>query len=702
MNNEKWFQLVQHYQEQIPSNVHKYIIQTYADGQESLRRHHASVWETSSRTEIFLMVFSILLWCVMMFLVSLGYIVARTRYRSSKRSNSSQLSASQVPGVSIIRPLKGVDVNLLENLASSFRQDYPKFEIIFSVASENDPAVKVVKKLMKKFPNADVNLIIGQREVGVNPKINNLIRAYESVKYDIIWILDSNVYVDPGCLGRSVDKLIQPGVGLVHHLPFAIRPETFGSELEMMFMDTVHAKMYLAINAIGPDSCVVGKSNLYRKSDLESVGGLAQFGKYMAEDNLIARALWRKGFKHEMTSDLAYQPLGSMATADYFLRRSRWTRIRKYTVTAATVVEPFTESILCGLCASFGFNLLWNIHPLNFLAFHLILWFWLDLKLFQSLNKTTLNMESLRGFIMAWAMREITALPLYIYSVLGNNVDWRDGTFRLMRDSTVERIPSPHQHRSTGSLSLPSLARNIAAITNYNTTHSTSNIQRNAFYQRQFVVSILTSIILVIDIIMDILFSSNRNGNPVENLEADELRDSGKEKVRKRRSGRKSIGDAESDPMMDIDSSDELHISNQDDPIIQAAGQYLKNTLSRTSQCFEELYHEESDETNDSDIDNNNLKSNEEALSATSRNNCPSPSTGDKEVITDTRRPSILNEIYRSVSIGLSMHLQNEKNIIEGQKLRRRQSVSVSSSSNTSKISERSRKNGRSMSLDNI
>lgn len=351
--------------------------------------------------------------------------------------------------------------------------------------------------------------------MGVNPKINNLIQAYETAKYDIIWILDSNIHVDPGCLGRSVDKLIQPGVGLIHHLPFAVRPDTFGSELEMMFMDTVHAKMYLAINALGPDSCVVGKSNLYRKSDVESVGGLAQFGKFMAEDNLIARALWNKGLKHEMTSDLAYQPLGSMATADYFLRRSRWTRIRKYTVVTATIIEPFTESILCGLFASYGFNLLWNIHPLNFLAFHLIFWFWMDLKLFQTLSKRRLNIENLRGFIMAWAVREITALPLYIYSVSGNTVDWRDGTFRLMRDSTVEKIssqqpPQHGQHKSTGSISLPSFARNIAAITNYNTTHSTSNSQRNAFYQQQFIVSILTSIILVIDIIMDILFSSTR------------------------------------------------------------------------------------------------------------------------------------------------------------------------------------------------
>ena len=122
---------------------------------------------------------------------------------------------------------------------------------------------------------------------------------------------------------------------------------------------------------------------------------------------------WRKGYKHEMSSDLAYQPLGSMTTTDYFIRRSRWSRIRKYTITATTVVELLTESVICGLCASYEFNLLWNIHPLNFLACYLITWFMIDLKLFQILSKKKVDMENLRSFIMAWALREITIIHLF-------------------------------------------------------------------------------------------------------------------------------------------------------------------------------------------------------------------------------------------------------------------------------------------------
>jgi cellulose synthase/poly-beta-1,6-N-acetylglucosamine synthase-like glycosyltransferase len=51
---------------------------------------------------------------------------------------------------------------MYENLASSFCQEYPRFEIIFSVAQSSDPAIDVVLDLMKKYPHVDARLMIGK------------------------------------------------------------------------------------------------------------------------------------------------------------------------------------------------------------------------------------------------------------------------------------------------------------------------------------------------------------------------------------------------------------------------------------------------------------------------------------------------------------------------------------------------------------
>ncbi|KAF9187842.1 hypothetical protein BGZ51_001015 [Haplosporangium sp. Z 767] len=518
--------------------LNSYAESTWANAAAPLQPM-TTVWERHSKLQLFCMVISIVLWIFSLTAAFVAITISRSRYAGHKRSLSSRMPKDKIPGVSIIRPLRGIDSNMYENLASSFQQDYPLFEIIFSVAQKNDPAIAVVKDLMKKFPKVDARLIIGEKNVGINPKINNMIQSYETAKYDIVWVCDSNVYVDPGCMGRSVDKMMKPGVGLVHHLPFGVRPQTLGSELELMFLDSLHAKMYLFINWTGLASCVVGKSNLYRRSDLDKVGGMRAFGKYMAEDNLVATAIFNMGYKHEMTSDLAYQSLGSMSPSDYFLRRARWTRIRKYTVTAATVVEPFIEMIGCGLVASYGFNLLWNIHALNFLAFHVVIWFLADLSMYQALSGE--KMDNLRGFLMAWSLRELAALPLYAYAVLGSTVDWRDQTFLLLRDGTVQAIApsvsvkaaskpsssvssssSSGSSSSSSSTSVGSAPPSPTTAAFWSTTvPQSTRASLKKFFRHPAVISIVRSTLAVIHFAVDILIKSQRNGNQ-DNLMEDE------------------------------------------------------------------------------------------------------------------------------------------------------------------------------------
>ena len=54
----------------------------------------------------------------------------------------------------------------------------------------------VVNSLMEKYPNTDkvaFRLLIGGAVVGVNPKINNMNKAYEVAKYDFVLISDSGI-----------------------------------------------------------------------------------------------------------------------------------------------------------------------------------------------------------------------------------------------------------------------------------------------------------------------------------------------------------------------------------------------------------------------------------------------------------------------------------------------------------------------------
>ncbi|THH10155.1 hypothetical protein EW145_g1517 [Phellinidium pouzarii] len=409
-------------------------------------------------------------YCFLWLLSILGCLTGRKNYRLRPRSPLASSSVANAPGVSVLRPLKGLDTNLFENLESTFTQEYPNFEILLSVADADDQSLTVVRSLLEKYPHVEAKVIIGEEEVGVNPKVNNLIRSYRQAKHDILWVIDSNVQVYPGTLARSVDALVTPSkpnkrrIGLVHHVPLAFASEeALGSRIEEAFLNTNHAKMYLAINRVAVDSCVVGKSNMYRRSDLERVTGnlkplpaventgstsvsasetkgLPAFGRFLAEDNMIGSALWHElGLRHDLGCDVARNSIGNMTLAMYVRRRVRWIRVRKHMTVVATLVEPFTECILLSALAAWAAHHLWDVPRWFLLLLHYPAWVALDLDVYESLTGHYLPVQRRWSFLVAWAARELMALPIWVLGMAGNEVEWRGKRYRILRNGETAR-----------------------------------------------------------------------------------------------------------------------------------------------------------------------------------------------------------------------------------------------------------------------
>ena len=309
---------------------------------------------------------------------------------------------------------------------------------------------------------------LGDEEVGVNPKVNNLIRPYNEATHDILWVLDSNVAVAPGTLTRAIGILNGPSsshidtprrrIALVHHVPFAISTHTsFGAQVEEVFLNTNHAKMYIAINAVAVDSCVVGKSNIFRRSDLERLDGtlvprqdndngrhgrgLAAFGRFIAEDNMIGLALWHElGLRHDLSCDIAYNTLENMSFSDYVRRRIRWIRVRKHMSLAATLLEPFTESVMLGAIAAMSVRFLTGIPIRLFLPAHFLMWTLVDLDVYSSLAGHPLPLEKWQGFLVAWVVRELLAFPIWLLAIFGDEVEWRGSRYRILKNGEGERV----------------------------------------------------------------------------------------------------------------------------------------------------------------------------------------------------------------------------------------------------------------------
>ncbi len=119
------------------------------------------------------------------------------------------------PFASIIAPCKGIDSGLEENLHALFEQDYPDYEIIFAVASDDDPARQVIERVIKKYPGITARLIVSGYVEGRGEKVNNLLSALTCVdsKSEALAFVDSDARVRHGWLRLLVSALEDNRVG---------------------------------------------------------------------------------------------------------------------------------------------------------------------------------------------------------------------------------------------------------------------------------------------------------------------------------------------------------------------------------------------------------------------------------------------------------------------------------------------------------
>ena len=166
-------------------------------------------------------------------LYSLLSIVAALRYRAVR----GPVSADRSP-ISILKPLSGLDAGLESNLRTFFEQDYPVFEILFAVRELNDPAVAIVEKLQKEYPEIPSRLIVTGEPPYPHAKVYSLARMAETAGHELIVMSDSDVRVGADMLRRVAAEFANPHVALATCPYRAVAGLGIWSRLEALGMNT--------------------------------------------------------------------------------------------------------------------------------------------------------------------------------------------------------------------------------------------------------------------------------------------------------------------------------------------------------------------------------------------------------------------------------------------------------------------------------
>jgi ceramide glucosyltransferase len=237
--------------------------------------------------------------------------------------------AGRTPPVSVLKPLCGVDQDLASNLRSFYHLEYPSYELIFGAQDPDDPAVSIARAFACEHPEVPTTVIVSTHRVGHNPKVNNLANMLPAARHELILISDSNVAVDASYLRSMVDHLDQPNVGLVTSLIRGAHGSGLGGMLEAVQLNTFVMGGVAAVSDLFGRVCSVGKSMLFRRSDLERIGGFAMLSRYLAEDQICGEALRALGYRVVVAAPPITNVLGHLSVRRFAARHLRWARIRR-------------------------------------------------------------------------------------------------------------------------------------------------------------------------------------------------------------------------------------------------------------------------------------------------------------------------------------------------------------------------------------
>jgi ceramide glucosyltransferase len=353
--------------------------------------------------------------------ISIGVAMSRAKPR-----RASLPPPPSGPSVSLVRPCCGLDNFVEDTLGSSFRLDYPNYEVIFCVARASDPVIAVIQRLISINSHVAARLIIGDENVSANPKLNNCVRGWDAARSEWVVLADSNVLMPQDYIQRLFARW-GAKTGLVCSMPQGSHPENLGAELECAFLNTFQARWQYAGEGLG-SGFAQGKNMLWRKDILESGGGIRSLGAEIAEDAASTKLVRAAGYKVNLVDSPFEQPLGKRSIRDVWLRQVRWARMRRKTFPLHFAPEILAGGALPMISGSYAAHLLgWNI-PLVALTLAVVLY------------STESFMAIRNGWYFSWrtpflfALRDLMLPAIYVDAWLLDDFVWRGNAMSVREE----------------------------------------------------------------------------------------------------------------------------------------------------------------------------------------------------------------------------------------------------------------------------
>jgi ceramide glucosyltransferase len=358
----------------------------------------------------------------------LGYYAAASlmALRFFRRERARKLP-DYAPGISVLKPVRGIDFGSYENFASFCRQEYPEYEILFAVNDHADSAVPIIQCLIADFPERRIRLFVGAEHLGANLKVNNLARLAREAEHEILALSDGDVRVGPDYLREIVAPFVDEGTGAVTCFYRAIAEKNLGAELEAIGAASDFFAGVLMANGMEGMSFALGASIATSKRWLGKIGGFAAFADMLADDYELGHRIAKAGGRVVLSREVVWTMYPAKTARGFWDHQIRWARTVRLCRPFSYFGLLLTHGLPWALLAAVVAPARWIV------AAYLLVYLGLRLVMAWTVGVWGVGDEVLRRRLWLVPFRDLLNFGVWLASFASNRVTWAGAEYTLRK-----------------------------------------------------------------------------------------------------------------------------------------------------------------------------------------------------------------------------------------------------------------------------
>lgn len=275
-------------------------------------------------------------------------------YYNYFKSELSKPLSDYKPFATVIAPCKGIDQGLVDNLSALLSQDYPEYEVIFVVDSENDPAVNVIERVSANdFASSRLcgkpfsKIVVAPKSTESSQKVENLREAvlHADARTKILVFVDSDARVSSEWLRRLVAPLEDDSVGAsTGYRWFISEPMTLASELRSAWNASI-------ASALGPNlesNFCWGGSMAMRRDTFDQIDMREKWRGTLSDDFAVTRAMKAAGLAIVHVPQALVPSFGSCSLRELFEFTNRQMKITRVNAQHLWLLSYFGSTVFIG------------------------------------------------------------------------------------------------------------------------------------------------------------------------------------------------------------------------------------------------------------------------------------------------------------------------------------------------------------------